>query len=89
MKFERMAREAMHVCLRVLKESNKSRFESYCRQEQRIDDIPYYLSGLSRSLFFPTTPLEVAVYGHGFYGLSRMLTRKNENKDVSKDSPIG
>ena len=58
-------------------------------QEQRIDHIPYYLSGLSRSLFFPTTPLEVAVYGHGFYGLSRMLTRKNENKDVSKDSPIG
>ena len=31
----------------------------------------------------------VHIYGHGFYGLSRMLTRKNENKDVSKDSPIG
>ena len=30
-------------------------------QEQRIDHIPYYLSGLSRSPFFPTTPLEVAV----------------------------
>ena len=28
-KFERMAREAMGVCLRVLKESNKSRFDSY------------------------------------------------------------
>ena len=28
-KFERMAREAMDVCLRVLKESNKSRFDSY------------------------------------------------------------
>ena len=27
-KFERMAREAMDVCLRVLKESNKSRFDS-------------------------------------------------------------
>ena len=28
-KFERMAREAMDVCFRVLKESNKSRFDSY------------------------------------------------------------
>ena len=28
-KFERMAREAMDVCSRVLKESNKSRFDSY------------------------------------------------------------
>ena len=29
-KFERMAREAMDACLRVLKESNKSRFDGYC-----------------------------------------------------------
>ena len=28
-KFQRMAREAMDVCLRVLEESNKSRFDSY------------------------------------------------------------
>ena len=28
-KFERMTREAMDVCLRVLKESSKSRFDSY------------------------------------------------------------
>ena len=28
-KFERMAQEAMDICLRVLKESNKSRFDSY------------------------------------------------------------
>ena len=27
--FQRMARDAMDVCLRVLKESNKSRFDSY------------------------------------------------------------
>ena len=27
--FERMTREAMNVCLRVLKESNKSRLDSY------------------------------------------------------------
>ena len=29
MKFQRMAREAIDVCLRLLKESNKSRFNSY------------------------------------------------------------
>ena len=28
-KFQTMAREAMDVCLRVLKENNKSRFDSY------------------------------------------------------------
>ena len=28
-KFQRIAREAMHLCLRVLKESNISRFDSY------------------------------------------------------------
>ena len=27
-------------------------------------------------------------YGHGVYELSGMLTRKNVNNDVSKDSPI-
>ena len=45
-----LARKAMEMCLRVLKESNKSRFDSYSRQ--CIDHIPYYLSGLSRAQFF-------------------------------------
>ena len=30
-------------------------------QDQCIDNIPYYLSGLSRAYFFPTTFLEIAV----------------------------
>ena len=51
-KFERMVREAMDVCLRVLKESNKCRFDSFSRYEPCIDHIPYYLSGLSRVHFF-------------------------------------
>ena len=46
-----MALEAMDVCLRVLKESNESRFESYSVREQCIDYIPWYLSGLSRAHF--------------------------------------
>ena len=44
--------EAMDICLRVLKESNKSRFDSFSSYEQCIDHIPYYLSGLSRAHFF-------------------------------------
>ena len=51
----------MDVCLRVLKESNKSRFDSLQCQEQCIGHISYYLSGLSRTHFFPTTFLEIAV----------------------------
>ena len=47
-----LARKAMKMCLRVLTENNKSRFDSYSRQEQCIDHIPYYLSGLSRTHFF-------------------------------------
>ena len=39
------------MCLRVLKESNKSRFDRYSRQKQCIDHIPYFLSGLSRAHF--------------------------------------
>ena len=46
-----MARAAMDVCLRVLKESNKSRFDSYSVKNKCIDHIPYYLSGLSRAQF--------------------------------------
>ena len=50
-KFERMVREATNICMQVLKESNKSRFDSFSRYEQCIDHIPYYLSGLSRAHF--------------------------------------
>ena len=47
-----LAQKAMKKCLRVLTESNESSFDSYSRQEQCIDHIPYYLSGLSRANFF-------------------------------------
>ena len=50
--FERTAQDAMEVCLRELKERNKSRLRQQQCQEQCIDHIPYYLSGLSRALFF-------------------------------------
>ena len=47
-----LAQKAMEMCLRVLKENDKSRFDSYSRQEQCIDHILCYLSGLSRAHFF-------------------------------------
>ena len=61
-KFERIGTKGHGMCLRVLKESNKSRFDSYSRQEQCIDHIPYYLSGLLRAPF-----LEIAVYKKALY----------------------
>ena len=51
-KFERMVREGTDICLRILKERNKSRFDSFSRYKQCIDHIPYYLSGLSPTHFF-------------------------------------
>ena len=51
-KFEKMALEATDISLRVLKESNKSMFDSCSRQEPCIDHIPYFLGGLSRAHFF-------------------------------------
>ena len=33
---ERMAREAMNICLRMLKESNKSRFDSYSARNSEL-----------------------------------------------------
>ena len=46
-----LVRKAVEMCLRVLKESNKSRFGRYSRQKQCIDHIPYYLSALSLAHF--------------------------------------
>ena len=56
-----LPRKAMKMCLRVLKESNKSKFDSYRRQEQCIDHIllPF---GIVACTFFPTTILEIVVY---------------------------
>ena len=63
-KFKRMTLKAMDVCLRVLKESSKSKFDR-CNVRNRvyIDHIPYYFSVLSLeiAIFIPTTFLERAV----------------------------
>ena len=55
-----MAREAMEVCLRVLKESNKSSFDIFnARKYSSYPTLPFGLSGAHFFLTF----LEITVYG--------------------------
>ena len=61
-----MAREALEVCLSVLKESKKGRFDSSVGQAQCIEHIPYYLSGLSRA-HFSRQPFSKYLYTDMFY----------------------
>jgi len=59
-KFERMAREAMDVCLRVLKESNKSSFDSLSVRNNVLIISHITPFGVVTCTFFPTTFLEIA-----------------------------
>ena len=63
-KFETMARETYGHMFASGKGKQQSRFDSY-GVRKCIAHIPYYLSGLSRAHFFPTTFLEIAVYQLG------------------------
>jgi len=61
----------MEMSLRVLKESNKSRFDSYSRQEQLVYwSYPILPFGIVACTFFPTTFLEIAVYGKAILTLT-------------------
>ena len=57
-----LVRKVVEMCLRVLKENKKSRFNRYSRQKHCIDHIPYYLSGLSRAHFSDNLSRKIAVY---------------------------
>ena len=58
----------MDLCSRVLKESNKSRFDSYrVRNSVLIISHNYYLSGLSGAHFFRQPFLEIAVWSQQGY----------------------
>ena len=54
-----MAGEAGDVCLRVLKESNKSRFDSYSVRKSAL--IMSRITEIVEGTVFPTTFLEIAV----------------------------
>ena len=51
-KFERIGTKGHENVFASANGKEQSRFDSYSRQEQYIDHIPYYLSGLSRAHFF-------------------------------------
>ena len=57
-----LAWKAMKMCLRVLKESNKSMFDSYSRQEQLLIISHITFRDCRVHIFFPTPFLEIAVY---------------------------
>ena len=60
-KFERMAGEAVDICLRVLKESKKSRFDS-CSVRNSVLVISHIIFRDCRVQIFPTTFLDIIVY---------------------------
>ena len=51
----------MDICLRVVKESNKSRFDSY-NDRKSVLNISHITFRDCRVHIFPTTFLEIAVY---------------------------
>ena len=52
----------MDVCLRVLKESSKSRFDSLSVRNSVLIKYPILPFGIVTCTFFPTIILEIAVY---------------------------
>ena len=57
--FERMTREAMDIRLRVLEESNKSRFDNYSIRNSIFWSYAILPVGIVTCTFFPTTFLEL------------------------------
>ena len=60
-KFEGIGTKGHENVFASVKESNKSRFDSYSRQEQYINHIPLLPFGIVACTLFPTTFLEIAV----------------------------
>ena len=69
-RFEIMTREAMDVCLRVLKESKKSRFDN-CSVRNSIFIISHFTCQDFRVHIFPKTFLQIALNTIDFPGVQR------------------
>ena len=79
------ARKAIEMCLRVLKESNKSRSDSYSRQVTVLIISHSYPFGIVTCTFFATIFLEIAVcfdgprdakVSEGWYGQPKYCYKK-------------
>ena len=69
-KFERMTREAMDVCLRVLKERKKSRFDN-CSVRNSVFIISHLTCQDFRVYIFPKTFPQIALNTIDFPGVQR------------------
>ena len=77
-----MVQKAVEMCLRVLNESNKSRFDGYSHQKQCTDHIPYYLSGLSRAHFSDNLSRNSCILGILFNSTFQLRLRLENVKNV-------
>ena len=73
----------MDICLRVLKESNKSRFDSYSVKSS-VFCIFHITFGNSRVHIFPTTFLEIAVYrSSSIKGAQNCIVKEYSNRSIT------
>ena len=82
-----LARKAMKMCLRVLKESNKSRFDSLSRQKQCMI-ISHITFRDCRVHIFPTTFLEIAVYIQAYWKLIKTISTHACDQSYSPQEQI-
>ena len=83
-----MAREAIDVYLRVLKESNESRFAATVPPGTVYWSYPILPSGIVSSTFFPTTFLQIAVYAELMSIFSGALARTKRVQRSTMDKKI-
>ena len=87
-KFERMAREAMDVCLLLLKECNKGRLDSL-QCEEVCWSYPILPFGIVACTFFPTTFLEISCHStHPCGFLVMMVCKCNDHKHGKVREPL-
>ena len=80
-------REAMDICLRVLKESKKSRFDS-CSVRNSILIKSHITFRDCRVHIFPTTFLEIAVYIQAYWKLIKTISTHACNQWYSPQEQI-
>ena len=75
----------MDICLRVLKESNKSKFDGYCVRNSVLIVSHITFRDCSVHTFFPTTFLEIAVYNIFWRGDLRRAYSTGHSFPVKND----
>ena len=87
-KFERMAGEAMDVCLRVLKESNKSRFDSYSVRNSELIVFHTTFLDCRVHIFYDNFPRNGCIREGNHAELYFAMTSGTVTRDWGKNRPI-